>query len=226
MAQQPGQGMDAAGDELALRIEPEAGHGDLLTLTRENDLAGEQLPAAGGASGPGADGDLDGYRGRAGCRPIEVQVHAVLAARCAARVGGLAVERGGVTASAEVVAQQVEDGATAVRAADRPIARRLDPQIDIGVAAVGATDLDQHVARWDRRLALPRARRCQVRQAQHDDRDEAGQRQHDDVAEQRALDVVLEGLKRLHRAPPVPSAPRSAARRRPRAGDRRSSARC
>ena len=74
-------------------------------------------------------------------------VDGVFAGRHTAAEGGFVVELQRIGNPPEVVAQQVKDQPALIGVADRCVARRLDPKIDIGVELVGPAQLDDDVAR-------------------------------------------------------------------------------
>ena len=177
------------------------------------------------ALGRGAQAGDDLHIDRQGRRQcaVEMEIDHIVAARRAAGVGNLIVEIGHVHRLAQIVAQQIEVFAGLVRVADRAIARRLDPQIDIGIDAVRPLDLDDDIAG---RLVADfgfLGLRIDVRQQQHDDGDEAGERQHDRVAEDGAAILFAELVQAVHRVPPGiargPSGPASRRVRRCRSAD-------
>ena len=131
-----------------------------------------------------------------------MHVDGVLAGGGAARIGHLVVHAGGVGALAQVVAQKIENHAALVGIADRDVARGLDPQVDVGIQLVRPAHLDDHVA-WRLGVLLGGlAGRVEMGQQEQDHCHEAGQRQHDDIAEDRATLVLIELVKRVHGAPP------------------------
>ncbi len=115
---------------------------------------------------------------------VEMNVRDVFARRQATAVRDLVVEVRRIAKPPKVVAQQVEDRAALVRVADRHIAGRLDPEIDVGLVTFRPADLDDNVAGCGDTLDCGRLhRRIEMRQQENHDRDEAAQRQRDDVAE-------------------------------------------
>jgi hypothetical protein len=194
------QAVHATRHQIAARAELEAVHGELLAFAHQLDLARQQLLRSG--FGRLLDARDHGHRDRedASRVAVQVEVDGVLAGRDAARVRDLVVDVSRVDAVAEIVAQQVEDGAALVGIADRDVARRLHPQVDIGVDLVGPADLDDHVARRRDVVGGLGAGRMEVRQQHDHDGDEADQGEHDHVAEHRAAGVVLERVKIGHGA--------------------------
>jgi len=76
-----------------------------------------------------------------------VQIDRVFAGRDAAAVSDFVVEAGDVAPVPQVVAQQVEDPPALVGVPDRHVARRLDPEIDVGIEFLGPAQLDHQIAR-------------------------------------------------------------------------------
>ncbi len=130
-----------------------------------------------------ADGDGNGNDDAVRHGAVHVDVHDIFARRNAAAVGDLVVLLRRVALVAEIVAQQVEDQPALAGIADGPVARRLDPQVDV-VGHIGRPlhlddDLTRRlvVLRFLLRLLLD------VRQKHDHHRDEADQGEENDVAE-------------------------------------------
>ena len=105
---------------------------------------------------------------------------------------------------AQIVAQEVEDRPALVGVADRHVAGRLDPQVDVGVDAVRPARLDHHVAGRLRGLGRGLgARFADMRQEQDGHGDEAAEGEHDQVAKDDVAVLAAVVVKRLHRALPA-----------------------
>ena len=190
--------MDAAGHQIAVLAQPEAIDCELLALAPQLDVAGEQLTRGllGRFLDAGDDGDGDWEDPRH--IAVEVQIDGIFARHDAARIGHLVVHAGGIGPLAEIVAQQIEDHAALVGVADRHVAGRLHPQVDIVIDAVRPARLDHHVAGRVGVLGGFRDRRVDVRHDQNHAYNEAAQRQRDQVTKYDAGVVVLEAVKTEH----------------------------
>ena len=112
-------------------------------------------------------------------------------------IEGVSTSTAGVVGVAEIVTQEVKDAPALVGVTDRRVARRLHPQIHVGIDLIGPAQLDDDIARrpgwfggFDRRI--------EVGQQQDDYGDEAEKREHDDVAENCAVIGVVRLVEILH----------------------------
>ncbi len=79
--------------------------------------------------------------------PVKMNIYGIFARRHTPAIGELVIQLSNICRVAQVVAQQIKDGAAFVRVTDRHIARCLNPQIHISIQLVRPTQLNDDVPR-------------------------------------------------------------------------------